>query len=266
MYGTEQSGALSYEEGPMSVAINFDNHVLRALPAEDFELLKRHLRGSLLRKQAVLFDAGDIVERAWFPNGGAVSLAVVVAGGQTVETAVVGRTGVIGGSAALMRQPASCRANVEIEASAARNEIETLRQLAADRPAMHALLLRHEATVLAQTQQIAACNAVHSLEQRFGRWLLMVHDACGGAPLAVTQERIAELLGVRRTSICLVAHAMQIAGLIRTRRGQIEILDETALRATACDCHAQIAGHAANLTRPTDAKAPHGEHAARPAA
>jgi CRP-like cAMP-binding protein len=217
-----------------------------------------------LRRQTVLFDAGDHIERAWFPNGGAVSLTVILAGGQTVETAVVGRTGVIGGAAALLPQPASCRATVEIEASATSIDIETLHQLAAERAAIHALLLRHEAALLAQTQQIAACNAVHSLEQRFARWLLMVQEACGGAPLAVTQERIAELVGVRRTSICLVAHALQTAGLIRTRRGQIDILDETALRATACDCHAQVAGRAAAAMRHADTPRVVGE--ARPAA
>jgi CRP-like cAMP-binding protein len=234
----------------MSIAINFDNHLLRALPVEDFELLRRHLRGTLLRKQTILFDAGDDVERAWFPNAGAVSLTMVLGNGQAVETAVIGRCGIVGSSAALAPQPSSCRAVVEIEASAASIDIGLLRQLATERQAILTLLVRHEASLLAQTQQVAACNAVHSLEARFGRWLLTAHAACGGCALAVTQERIAELLGVRRTSICLVAHAMQTAGLIRTRRGHIEILDETALRATACNCHVNIAAHAASQLRP----------------
>jgi CRP-like cAMP-binding protein len=234
----------------MVIAIHSENLLFSMLPAEDYDLLRRHLRGTLLRSQAVLFDTGDNIEWAYFPHRGVVSLNIVLANGQMIETAIIGRDGVVGGHAALDPQPASVRAVVEIEGAATTIDIETLRQLAATRESIRSLLLRHEQMQLARTQQIAACNAVHSLEARFCRWLLAAHDMCGGAQLTVTQEKIAELLGVRRTSICLVAHTMQQTGLIRTRRGQIEILDEAALRAMACECYALIAGHAARLRTP----------------
>ncbi len=231
----------------MSIAIHSENQLFSVLPPEDYELLRRYLRGVLLRPQAVLFDKGDTIDRAYFPHRGAVSLNVVLANGQMIESAIVGRDGVVGGQAALDSQPSAVRAVVQVEGAATTIDIAILQQLAATRDSIRLLLLRHEQMLLARTQQIAACNAVHSLEARFCRWLLSAHDMCGGAPLAVTQEKIAELLGVRRTSICLVAHTMQQAGLIHTRRGQIEILDEAALRANACECHAVMSEHAARL-------------------
>jgi CRP-like cAMP-binding protein len=229
---------------------HLDNQLLAAIPIEDFELLRRHLRSSVLAAQSVLFAAGDAITRAYFPQKGAISLVVAVASGQMIETAMVGRNGIVGGFAALEPQPASYTAVVQIEGTAATIDIELLRQLAGARVSIRSLLLRHEGALLAQTQQIAACNALHSLEARFCRWLLAARDACGGGPLGATQESIAELLGVRRTSICLVAHTMQQAGLIRTRRGHIDILDEAALRQSACECYGHIAAHAARLANP----------------
>ena len=231
--------------------VSHDNLILSTLPADDFDQLRRHLRNIVLPSQLVLFTAGDAVTRAYFPQKGAISLVVALSGGQTIETAMVGRNGIVGGFAALEPQPASYTALVQIEGTAASIDIEILRQLASSHEAIRTLLLRHEWTLLAQTQQIAACNALHSLEARLSRWLLAARDACGGSPLAATQESIAELLGVRRTSICLVAHTMQQAGLIRTRRGHIDILDEGGLRQTACECYAHTAAHQARLVSST---------------
>ena len=226
---------------------HLDNQLLATLPADDFELLRRHLRNSVMTSQSVLFSAGETITRAYFPQKGAVSLVVALAGGQTIETAMVGRNGIVGGFAAIDPRPAACTAVVQIEGTAAAIDIEVLRQLASARESIRSLVLRNECGLLAQAQQIAACNAVHSLEARFCRWLLAARDACGGGPLAATQESIAELLGVRRTSICLVAHTMQQSGLIRTRRGHIDILDESALKQSACECYGHTAAHQASL-------------------
>jgi CRP-like cAMP-binding protein len=224
-----------------------ENWLLSTLPPEDFELMRRNLRRSLLPARSVLFAAGDSPTRAYFPQQGAISLAVGLANGQMIETAMVGRHGMLGGFAALDLQPAACTAVVQIEGVAATIDIEFLRQLAETRKAIRFLLIRHEQALFAQTQQIAACNAQHSLEARFCRWLLWARDACGGTPLAVTQQSIAELLGVRRPSICLVARTMQQTDLIQTRRGHIDILNEKGLQQGACECYAQIATHYARL-------------------
>jgi CRP-like cAMP-binding protein len=122
-------------------------------------------------------------------------------------------------------------------------DIEALRQLARRHEPIQSMILRHERVLLAQTGQAAACNASHALEARLSRWFLRACDAGGNATLSTTQESIAEILGVRRTSISLVAHGMQQAGLIRTRRGQIEIVDVAALRECACECYASTAAH-----------------------
>jgi CRP-like cAMP-binding protein len=185
---------------------------------------------------------GDAITRAYFPYTGAVSLVVVLSSGQMIETAMVGRDGMVGGSAAFDAQPAaSSRAIVQLQGAAWVIDAELLRQMASARPDVQTLLLRHERVLFAQTQQISACNASHSLEARLCRWLLRASDACGKTTLATTQESIAEILGVRRTSICLVAHHLQQAGHIRTRRGQIELLDLAALRQGACECYARTA-------------------------
>jgi CRP-like cAMP-binding protein len=227
-----------------------DNAVLSALPAEDFELLRRHLRGALLASRSILFDAGEPVTRAYFPHRGAISLVVVLSRGQMIEAALTGKDGMVGAFAALDAQPAACRAIVQIEGTASVIDLEVLRQIAKARDAVRTMLFRHARALFAQAQQAAACNASHPLEARLCRWLLRASDASGSISLSTTQESIAEILGVRRTSISLVAHNMQQAGLIRTRRGHIELLDVAALRENACECYASTAAHYDRLVTP----------------
>jgi len=218
-----------------------ENRLLSSLPAEDLKLMRRHLRNAVLASQSILFETDDHIGKAYFPHRGAISLVTVLASGQMVENATIGRDGMLGGFAALDGQPATCRAIVHIEGTASTIDMESLRQIARARNAVEAMLLRHERALLAQTQQVAACNASHALEARLCRWLLRARDACGGTTLSSTQEAIAEMLSVRRTSISLVAHTLQQAGLIRTRRGHIEILNEQALRDSACECYVATA-------------------------
>ena len=132
---------------------------------------------------------------------------------------------------------------LSLEGAASVIDSEVLRQIAKTNETIQSMLFRHERVLFAQTQQVAACSASHTLEARLCRWFLRASDACGKTTLSTTQESIAEILGVRRTSICLVAHTMQQAGLIRTRRGQIEILDVEGLRENACGCYATTAMH-----------------------
>jgi CRP-like cAMP-binding protein len=215
--------------------------LLSALAPADFELLRKHLRLVVLAPQSLVFDAGERVGTVHFPHNAAISLAIVLSGGQAIETAMTGRDGVLGAFAAIDGQPATCRAVVQIGGNASAIEAELLRQAAQERESIRTLLVRHETALSAHTQQLAACNASHALETRFARWLLRARDACGAMTLPTTQEIIAEMMGVRRTSISLIAHAMQQQGLIRTRRGQIEILNITALQDCACECYGRTA-------------------------
>ncbi len=213
------------------------NELLAALPGADFDLLRRYLRGTVLSSQAVLYETGETITKAYFPYTAAISLVVGLSGGQMIETAMIGRDGMLGGFAALDGEGSPSRAVVQIEGAAWVMELEQLRQIARQSEAIQSMLLRHERALLVQTQQVAACNATHSLDERLCRWLLRAHDACGKMTISTTQQSIAEMLGVKRTSVSLIAHGMQQAGLIRNRRGQIEILNLEGLRESACECY-----------------------------
>jgi CRP-like cAMP-binding protein len=119
-------------------------------------------------------------------------------------------------------------------------EFADFRAVAAQSPALRGLVTRHGEALLAQAQQTAACNAVHSVEARLSRWLLRARDLHDGRTLPLTQELLAQMIGVRRNAISIVAHALQEAGTISYSRGQIEIIDVEALRVTSCECHAAI--------------------------
>jgi len=213
------------------------------------DLVRQHLRKVLLTSQSAIYEPGDLLTKAYFPEVGAISLVVVFASGRTIETAMVGRDGMIGGLSALDPQPVSHRAVVQTEGAASVIDLEMLRQIARQHDVVQSMLFRHQRALLAQTQQLVACNAMHSLESRLCRWLLRASDACGRRTLSTTQECIAEMLGVTRTSVSLVAHTMQQAGLIRNRRGHLELIDLNRLRECACECYAATARHYDYLTQ-----------------
>jgi CRP-like cAMP-binding protein len=122
-------------------------------------------------------------------------------------------------------------------------EPEALKRLAMQSATLHSLLIRHEQTVYAQTLQTAACNATHNVEARLARWLLRARDLAGGDALPFTQEFLAEMLGVRRTSVSVTAHTLQQAGLLRYSRGNIQITNLEGLQETACECYETIRKH-----------------------
>jgi len=227
--------------------------MLASLPAGDFALLRPHLRPIELRHEAVLFDVGDTISRVYFPHSGIVSLVVDLTSGETVEAAMIGRDGVVGGSAALDGEASLSRAIVQIAGAGSELDLGTLRQVAEQSPACSKILIRHERTTLAQAQQGAACNAVHRLEARLARWLLWTRDLTGSDTLPLTQEFLAEMLGVQRTSISVVAHTLQKAGLITYRRGRIRVVDTDGLREAACECYETLKSHYDRLIgwRPT---------------
>jgi CRP-like cAMP-binding protein len=173
------------------------------------------LRQAHLSRGTVLHDTGGAVERVYFPEAGAISLVADLASGEIIETALIGIDGVVGGHDALRHTTALNRAVVQIEGSALAIEADALRQ------------------------QTAACNVAHSLDARLARWLLRAQDLCG-SKFMLTQEALAAFLGVRRTSVSLTAHAFQNEGVIRYRRGEIEIVDPDRLRVIACECHATL--------------------------
>jgi CRP-like cAMP-binding protein len=216
------------------------NHVLASLAPHDFELLAPHLKPFPLTHEDLLFDAGETVNWVYFPHTGVISLVVGLADGQMIEAAMVGRDSLVGGTAALDGRVALNRGIVQVEGTASILAVDTLCEVAGQSIAFRTTLIRHEQALFAQAQQSAACNASHSVEARLSRWLLRTRDLAGGDKLGLTQEFLAQMLGVRRTSVSLVANTLQDAGLIRYSRGRIEITNLEGLRETSCECYATV--------------------------
>jgi CRP-like cAMP-binding protein len=222
------------------------NQLLLSIPAEERARFAAHLRHTHLPRGTVLHEAGRAIERVYFPERGAISLVVDLASGETIETALIGVDGAVGGHDALHPTATLNRAVVQIEGSALAIESDALRKICDERSELCKLLAAYDRFVCAQTQQAAACNVTHSLDARIARWLLRAQHLCG-RNFVVTQEALATLLGVRRTSVSLTAHGFQDAGIIRYRRGEIEIVDTDKLRGIACECHATLAAHRERL-------------------
>jgi CRP-like cAMP-binding protein len=213
------------------------NSVLASLAAPDLDALLPHLRLIDLPQEMVLFQAGDAINRVIFPHSGIVSLVVELASGEMIEAAMIGREGVVGGVSALNSTVSISRAIIQIGGAASAVETDHVRHLAGESAEFRATLIRHEQVLLAQAQQSAACNAIHTIEARLSRWLLRCRDLVGSEDLPLTQEFIAQMLGVRRTSVSIVANTLQQAGLIRYKRGHIRLLDLEALRESTCECY-----------------------------
>ena len=216
------------------------NHLLAVLPGADFEQLRPHLQTIELVQETVLVAAGDRLTRVFFPHNGVISLVVSLAGGGMVEVAMVGRDSVFGASAALDGNISLTDAIVQLPGAASTLEVGILRTAAEQSIAFRTTLIRHEQALFAQAQQSAACNAMHSAEARLARWLLRMHDLAGEEKLHLTQDFLAQMIGVQRNSVSTVAHALQQAGIIKYSRGHIEITNLEALKEASCECYQAV--------------------------
>jgi CRP-like cAMP-binding protein len=223
------------------------NHFLQSLSRGDFELLRPHLRDVKFVHSDVLFEAGGIIERVYFPHDGVVSLVVALASGDVIEAGMIGRDGVVGTSAALDGAIALNRAVVQIPGIGSAMDIHPMRAAVAASKALRIKLYQHDQMLLAQAQQSAACNAKHQIEERLSRWLLRTRDLVGSDSIELTQEFLAQMLGVRRTSVTLAASHLQAVNLIKYRRGHIHIVDVDALQEAACECYEAVKSQVARL-------------------
>jgi CRP-like cAMP-binding protein len=226
------------------------NRFLATLPPHDFSLLAPHLRTLALERGAMLHDVGEQIEHVYFPHTGMVSLVAVMRSGTTVETAAVGRAGAIGVSAGLGASTALARAIVQLPGTAAWLSASHFHAAAVQSQAIRDLIVRYNDLLLAQVQQSVACNALHALEARLCRWLLQTHDCTDGNIIPLTQEFLGQMLGVRRTTVTIAARLLQGAGLIRYRRGHIQILDRAALEEIACECYGVVRQNANKVFLP----------------
>jgi len=214
-----------------------ENRLLARLAPSDLALLQPHFKQVSLLQGAVLQEPGTLVEWVYFPLSGAVSLLAVMKGHEAVEIASVGREGAIGLSAHSGPWKACAGAIVQVPGIARAISPPMLRIAMVQSEHIRDLMARHVETLWTQTHQIAACNALHSVQQRLARWLLQLSDRVGSTELPATQEMIAEMIGAQRTTVTLAAQRFQRKGLIQYRRARIIITSPTALRALACECY-----------------------------
>jgi CRP-like cAMP-binding protein len=216
------------------------NLILNSLPAAEQDALKAHLQLVNIPQHHILYDIRTAVDYSYFPVDAVISLVVPLSTGEIIEAAMVGRDGVVGGAAALDGRISVNRAVTQIAGHCLKIEAEHLRSLAGDRTQLLRTIIAHEQVLFAQAQQSAACNITHPIESRLARWLLRASDLCGSHQLDLTQEYLAEMLGVRRTSVSLIASTFQEAGFIRYRRGHIHLVNLQALHDTACECYESV--------------------------
>jgi len=213
------------------------NHLLASLPPADFELFRPHLETIELVQESVLVAAGDRLTQVFFPHSGVISLVVSLAAGETIEVAMIGRDSIFGASAALGGNISLTDAVVQLPGFASTLAVGRLRTAAEQSVTFRTTLIRHEQALFAQARQSAACNAVHAVEARLARCLLRMHDLSGMVTLPLTQDSLAQMIGVKRNSVSIVAHVLQAHGIIRYSRGHIEIADLEGLRNASCECY-----------------------------
>jgi len=235
----------------MSSIAPMRNHLLQAMPAAEFEALRPHLEFVELVREGVLVQAGAPLTHVYLPHSGVISLVVSLSEGQTVSVAMVGRDSVFGAAAALDGRISLTDAVVMLPGTASILDVAHFRAAADRSGAFRTLLLRHEQALFAQAQQSAACNASHLVEARLSRWLLRPRDLCDSEILPQTQEFLAQMIGVQRNAVSIVAHALQQAGIIRYSRGHIEITNLEGLRETACECYQAVKAQYDRLLKPS---------------
>jgi CRP-like cAMP-binding protein len=218
------------------------NRLLQSLGADDLAALQPHLRQVELRRGDVLHPPRTAIERVYFPLSGMVSLLAVMQTGEEIETAIVGREGIVGGSVANGNAESFGQATVQIQGTGLELGSKQFLKAVEKSAGLRALVNRFEGVIMMQTQQSAACHALHSVESRLCRWMLQSQDTIESSVIELTQEFLSHMLGVQRTSVSLCAHALQEAGLIEYSRGRITILDRAGIEECACECYAVIRG------------------------
>jgi CRP-like cAMP-binding protein len=223
---------------------------LCSLNADDFELIRPHLRTVDLTLDLVLVEVDDTLKRAYLPHRGVISLVVKLARGEQVQVAMIGRDSIFGTFSALGDPTALNSAVVLIPGVASTLDIDRLRAAADQSPTLRAILMRHGLAMYAQIQQAVGCNASHPVESRLARCLLQTRDLSGSDKLVLTQEAMAQMIGARRNSVSLVATTLQQANFIHYSRGRVELNDPDGLSKTACECYATVKAQYARLLQP----------------
>ena len=216
------------------------NHLLAALPAEEFEPVAAYLELVPMQLGEMLYEPGVQLQHAYFPTTAIVTLHHVMESGVSAESAGVGNEGVVGIALFMGGETTPSSAMVQTAGYAYRLAGHVLKQQFNRAGVLQRLLLRYTQALMTQMSQMVACNRHHSVEQQLCRWLLLTLDRVPSNELVMTQELVASMLGVRREGITEAAGKLQHAGIIHYRRGHIEVLDRSGLEARTCECYAVV--------------------------
>jgi CRP-like cAMP-binding protein len=213
------------------------NHLLAVLGSEERERLLRSAKSEPFETHQVLYTPGREITHVYFPVDGMISLVVKMRDADDVEVATIGKEGVIGLPVILGVTSTAMEGLCQISGRALKIPAGVLLEEIRRTASLNRLLLRYAEAVMVQVAQHAACNRSHSMEQRCARWLLMTHDRVEGDEFPLTQQFLAQMLGVRRATVTIIAGALHKVGLIDYSRGRIRIVDRRGLEGAACECY-----------------------------
>ena len=225
-------------DGPTAAHAAERNQILRGLPPEDYAWLLPRLRPERLRLKEVLIEPDTPIAAVHFVRTGVGSMIATEQEGGEIEVGTIGNEGLVGLPVVFGAESSTYRVLVQIEGDAWRLPADEFRQAMDERPGVRHRVLRYANAFTDQIAQSAACNRLHTVEERCARWVLMTHDRVEGDAFELTHEFLAVMLGVRRAGVTVALGALQHAGLIRNVRGRIEVLDRARLMAAACGCYA----------------------------
>ncbi len=217
-----------------------ENLLLASLSNSDFAIVQPWLSAMALKQGTLLQEAGEAIESVYFPHSGMLSLLAVMTNGIAIELATVGRESAAGAMAGVGLNQAIARTVVQMPGHGSRISTQHFFNAVSGSDSLRDLVIRHNEGLMAQVQYTAACNSLHKLEARLCRWILQTRDRADSDDLPLTQEFLAEMLGVRRTTVTIVAQLLQQSGLIRYHRGHIKIVDRAGLEKSSCECYRSI--------------------------
>lgn len=227
------------------------NYLLSSLGDEARERIFPHLVPVRLRLGEIIYESGQNVASVYFPTNCIISLLYVMENGDSAEISVVGQEGVVGTAVFMGADSTPSRAIVQSSGTAYRLPAALLRTEFNNHPDMRLLLLRYMQTLITQMAQTAVCNRHHSIDQQLCRWLLLSLDRLRGPELQMTQELIANMLGVRREGVTAAAGKLQKAGVIEYLRGRIRVLDRNHLEERCCECYSVVKKETERLMQET---------------
>jgi CRP-like cAMP-binding protein len=216
------------------------NRLLDALPGEELERLRPDLEPVSLGIKDVLIEADGPIGHVWFPVDSVCSVVATMTDGQQVEVGTIGNEGMVGLPVFLGRNSVPLSTFCQVPGEAVRMRSEALRTEVKLGDKLHDLLQRFTEATFIFASQSSACNRLHSVEQRASRWLLHTHDRLDSDEFLLTQEFLAQMLGVRRASVSKVASELQREGLVSYSRGKVTVTDRTGLESKSCECYAII--------------------------